>query len=414
MKQKNSSKGITLIALVVTIIVLLILAGVVIAMLTGQNGLLTQAQNAREANKRAEIIEQIKLDISAAQIDNATKEGSKTAAISKAQMKEILSKYGEAVYQDGNTKKAIIGLQPSDKNVKEMIPISEIYSGDIISTSEVKVSKGETTNELGTDEISLTWPELKQAANVISSNTSVTNDTSEVTLDVEGEEVTLKVGQWKTVTYKGEAKKVRIIGFNHDVTDGGKKAGITFDFVTRLGTEAMNTTDTNAGGWAAMPLKKSLNSTYLEGITLEGLDAQKDILNVRKDYIKTYNDANSVQKDNYDKLWCLADSEIYPKNSDSDRYAYAITTESADQGGQYKYYQIATNGTIYTSNNSKLRKYSTFNESTKADSNSCWWWLRSPSYGYSSYFCYIIGIGYGYGNSGASNTGGSVAPGFCL
>ena len=44
---KNNS-GITLIALVITIIVLLILAGVSIAMLTGQNGILTQAQNASE------------------------------------------------------------------------------------------------------------------------------------------------------------------------------------------------------------------------------------------------------------------------------------------------------------------------------------------------------------------------------
>ena len=41
-------RGITLIALVITIIVLLILAGVSIAMLTGNNGILTQAQNASE------------------------------------------------------------------------------------------------------------------------------------------------------------------------------------------------------------------------------------------------------------------------------------------------------------------------------------------------------------------------------
>ena len=39
--KENNIKGITLIALVITIIVLLILAGVSIAMLTGQNGLLT-------------------------------------------------------------------------------------------------------------------------------------------------------------------------------------------------------------------------------------------------------------------------------------------------------------------------------------------------------------------------------------
>ena len=44
---KKQTKGITLIALVITIIVLLILAGVSIAMLTGNNGILTQAQNAK-------------------------------------------------------------------------------------------------------------------------------------------------------------------------------------------------------------------------------------------------------------------------------------------------------------------------------------------------------------------------------
>ena len=44
----KKERGITLIALVITIIVLLILAGVSIAMLTGQNGILTQAQNASE------------------------------------------------------------------------------------------------------------------------------------------------------------------------------------------------------------------------------------------------------------------------------------------------------------------------------------------------------------------------------
>ena len=38
-------KGITLIALVITIIVLLILVGVTITMLTGENGILNQATN---------------------------------------------------------------------------------------------------------------------------------------------------------------------------------------------------------------------------------------------------------------------------------------------------------------------------------------------------------------------------------
>ena len=47
-KLKTSIKGITLIALVVTIVVLLILAGVSISMLTGENGIITQAKEAKD------------------------------------------------------------------------------------------------------------------------------------------------------------------------------------------------------------------------------------------------------------------------------------------------------------------------------------------------------------------------------
>ena len=43
-KTKMRNRGITLIALVITIIVLLILAGVTIATLTGDNGILTRAE----------------------------------------------------------------------------------------------------------------------------------------------------------------------------------------------------------------------------------------------------------------------------------------------------------------------------------------------------------------------------------
>ena len=45
--NKNTTSGITLIALVITIIVLLILAGVTIATLTGDNGILLQANKAK-------------------------------------------------------------------------------------------------------------------------------------------------------------------------------------------------------------------------------------------------------------------------------------------------------------------------------------------------------------------------------
>ena len=60
-KQKN--KGITLIALVVTIIVLLILAGISIMMLTGQNGILNRAGQAKEDTGNAQIDEMVKMSV---------------------------------------------------------------------------------------------------------------------------------------------------------------------------------------------------------------------------------------------------------------------------------------------------------------------------------------------------------------
>lgn len=56
MKKQNKQKGITLVALVVTIIILLILAGISIASLTG-NGLFEKAKLAKEKQINAESLE---------------------------------------------------------------------------------------------------------------------------------------------------------------------------------------------------------------------------------------------------------------------------------------------------------------------------------------------------------------------
>ena len=61
--KKNKVSGITLIALVVTIIVLLILAGISIQMLTGDNGILNRAGQAKINTYIAQEKEQIKLEV---------------------------------------------------------------------------------------------------------------------------------------------------------------------------------------------------------------------------------------------------------------------------------------------------------------------------------------------------------------
>ena len=52
--MRNKIKGITLIALVITIVVLLILSGVTVITLTGENGLLTKVSDAQKQNIIAE------------------------------------------------------------------------------------------------------------------------------------------------------------------------------------------------------------------------------------------------------------------------------------------------------------------------------------------------------------------------
>ncbi len=89
-KVYKENKGITLIALVVTIIVLLILAGVSIAMLTGEGGILQNARKAREMTDIADIKEQVQMDI----LEEQMKDNS--GDISKEKLIEILKRYFNA------------------------------------------------------------------------------------------------------------------------------------------------------------------------------------------------------------------------------------------------------------------------------------------------------------------------------
>jgi len=70
-KQEKNSNGITLVALIVTIIVLLILAGISIATLTGENGTVNNAQKAKFKTNVAKYKEQIALNSLVLEDDNS-------------------------------------------------------------------------------------------------------------------------------------------------------------------------------------------------------------------------------------------------------------------------------------------------------------------------------------------------------
>ncbi len=102
----------------INIIVLLILAGVSIATLTGENGILTQATRAKKESEKAEIIEQIQLDIANKQIENR-------GSINEDEFYEILEKYG-TVSDD----KTILTTTKGNYDIL----ISDIYGGKIESS----------------------------------------------------------------------------------------------------------------------------------------------------------------------------------------------------------------------------------------------------------------------------------------
>ena len=104
----KKQEGITLIALVITIIVLLILAGVTIAMLTGENGLLTRASSTQAAQVEGKVRDVVGLAINEVRIDimdptNAATDASMTAANIAAKVNgEDNSQLGAALTASGS------------------------------------------------------------------------------------------------------------------------------------------------------------------------------------------------------------------------------------------------------------------------------------------------------------------------
>lgn len=99
--MRKKENGITLIALVITIIVLLILAGVAIAMLTGDNGILTKAKASENKTNSVQEFEKIKLSALAARINDNGE-----ITITKERLKESLKENGFDLTDDNFKEKS--------------------------------------------------------------------------------------------------------------------------------------------------------------------------------------------------------------------------------------------------------------------------------------------------------------------
>ena len=194
-ERVNGKNGITLIALVITIIVLLILAGVTIATLTGDNGILTKAQNAKEKNAQKTVEEQINLAVQASRINEGL-------VIDKDILEQELTNNGIEITKSENDE--LPWTVKKDGYVYTISENGEVKEkeGIAITTGDIEILKGSTEGK-------------KVSAQILNGETGTIKweHTGNITLSEAGEnEVTVKVnsnanaGDIATITAKIEGK----------------------------------------------------------------------------------------------------------------------------------------------------------------------------------------------------------------
>ena len=115
-RELKYDKGITLIALVITIIVLLVLAGVTLSMISSQDGILKKAVDAKQASEIGTVKEQIQL-----KLVNKLGEGELT----DGDLEDVFKDYGEVEYNDNGRVKGIMREDGSE------ILTSDVWKGKI-------------------------------------------------------------------------------------------------------------------------------------------------------------------------------------------------------------------------------------------------------------------------------------------
>ena len=194
-ERVNGKNGITLIALVITIIVLLILAGVTIATLTGDNGILTKAQNAKEKNAQKTVEEQINLAVQASRINEGL-------VINKEILEQELTNNGIEITKSENDE--LPWTVKKDGYVYTISENGEVKEkeGIAITTGDIEILKGSTEGK-------------KVSAQILSGETGTIKweHTGNITLSAtEGNEITVNVnsnanaGDIATITARIDGK----------------------------------------------------------------------------------------------------------------------------------------------------------------------------------------------------------------
>lgn len=191
---------------------------------------------------------------------------------------------------------------------------------------------------------------------------------------------TWKVGDQKAMTIGGTDYLIDIIGINHDTYTAGGTAPLTFQLHDcYAGTKAMNSSNTNSGGWK----NSAMRTTHLPAIlALMPTEVQNGIREVSKK--ASVGGASSTIETVSDKLFLLSEVEIFGSTSYS----------AAGEGTQYDYYKAG---------NSKVKKRNGYAAN---------WWERSPYPSTSAAFGMVDRRG--RANADGASYANGVAFGFCF
>ena len=190
-----------------------------------------------------------------------------------------------------------------------------------------------------------------------------------------GTKFSVKLTNGKTLEY-------RIIGINHDdLADGSGKAGLTFEATNNvLGTQRMNATNANVGGWEKSELRGRLNSGDLWALLPSEL--QSKVKAVTKMTDNKGGGTAGTPSATTDKVFLLSSTEVWG--------------DMQSDGTQYEYYKSKG---VTTSNYSGA-------------SSSSFHWTRSVSPDYSAGFRGVSSVGC-WGHNAAAFTN-DVFPAWCF
>lgn len=315
MKKLKETRGITLIALAITIIILLILIGISIVSLTGENGILTKANRASEEIKRAAAEEKVKL------------------AIGEYEVKQRI----ETLY---SCLEKIEGLQSITPNEPNKIPPCHV----IVDDYEFEITANLEVNYI--QKIEGILPEIQEFKKIHVTESVVTLRIKASTKDEKGlQRLMIKngdslIGQ-KDITGKQIEEEIEVmVNGNYTITIIGQNG-------RRITSEIIEVTEIN-----------TINGKISAGTVIDGKVVLVTIAETQTDRIakvEIYSKENKIAQKEYEDNYIEYEVELENLTFFEDTICYAKITDST--GKSFKTNEVIVKNTDTIANETDLRNF---------------------------------------------------------